>query len=512
VICDILTWVAAFGVIIRHCLTRSPRKLFWADEVLTMVMVRDTTLSQMLASLKDTINAMPPTYFICIWLWSKCFGTSEIALRMFSCVCMCIAMLLCWFLLRTFCSRLVATTATIVTMFTSEEILFHNIEARCYSMYLAAYIAAGLFFILSSKRTSSVWIGIGAFLAHATLVSTHYIGMFYSGALIIGSAVAWWMTRQKGLRAYILWSSLGAAMAAFSIPFYLAQSKFGVKDSWLQVPKLGALLNYYQYGLMNIHSFILLISGIAALKIVCFDKAWKGRTQGQIASIEDQPSIDESAFRLFCVTILCLVSGVLPAGIWLESHFGVRLFLARYLLPSFILWPCLLGLSLERLAQSKDGSRGWWSWSCIRCAAMLVLALIIVVKHAGIQEGPKIQRTNHIVAMMKEQQLDFITSDGHVLSEVWHYGGHSIEQLKYVPSTQRKGERKFIEKVEHHIIDGLERRFWHGIVLAPDQLRSRQGRFLMLAQDREDCLEDGTISSEFQVVENLGEGLVIVEK
>ena len=514
-IVDIFTCVASFAILVRHCLTRSPRKLFWTDEVLTLVMVRDTTLEQMFTSLKDTINAMPPTYFVCIWLWSQLFGTSEIALRLFSCVCVCLAWLLCWLLLRTFCSRLVAATATIVTIFSSGEVLFYNMEARCYSMYLAAYIAAGLFFVRSSRPSISVGIGIGAFLAHATLVSTHYVGILYSGALIVAAGFAWWITRMNGLRTYIVWSTLGAAMTVFTIPFYLAQRSLGGEDNWLVAPQAGALLSCYQYGLLNIHDYILLIAGIAGLKILLFDGFGKEQSLQQVPAIVDQELTVEATSRSLCVTIFCLVSGIFPVVIWVESQFGIRLFLARYLLPSFIIWPCLLGMYLQRLAQAKPGDKtGWSSGLCsvILCGAMITLALMVVVKHRGVQEGPRIEKMQQVAAAMKSLKLDFVTSDAHILFPVWHYGGHSVERLKYLRSTQRKGDRKNTERAEHRIVDALQRHFWSGIVLPPEELRSRRGRFLMLTQDRNDCLEDGTISSEFQVVEDLGEGLVIIER
>ena len=109
-IADVATCLAGVGMLVGMCLARSPQKMFWMDEVFTLVMVHGTTMGEMFASLKDTINAMPPAYFVCLWTWSRAFGTSELALRMFSCLCMCVAWFFCWRLLRTFCSRPAAAT------------------------------------------------------------------------------------------------------------------------------------------------------------------------------------------------------------------------------------------------------------------------------------------------------------------------------------------------------------------------------------------------------------------
>jgi hypothetical protein len=145
---------------------------------------------------------------------------------------------------------------------------------------------------------------------------------------------------------------------------------------------------------------------------------------------------------------------------------------------------------------------------------MVALTLFTVVKLPGVQgmSRTESQKMRRIAAAMKDHGLDFVSSDIHVLFPVWHYGGHSIERLKYLRLTQRKGNRKIGERTRIRIVDALERHFWHGIVLTLEQLRGRQGRFLMLSQDREDCLEDSMISSKFRVVADLGEGLVIVER
>ena len=228
---DVATCLAAVGMLVGMCLARSPQKLFWTDEVLTLVTVHDTTLGEMFASVKDTIIAMPPAYFARLWPWSKAFGTSEIALRMFSCLCMCLAWFFCWRLLRTSCSRATAATASLAGMFITKEITSNNAEARGYAMYLAAYMAAGLFFVLSWGQATSARVAIGAFLAHAALVTTHYVGCLYSGALILSSLAAYAATHWRGLRSYAIAGTLGSAMFVICIPFYLDQRSLGGDDN-----------------------------------------------------------------------------------------------------------------------------------------------------------------------------------------------------------------------------------------------------------------------------------------
>ncbi len=506
----LLACAAVFGVFVRHCLVTSSRKFFWTDEVLTLLMVHETSCKQMLAALRDTINAMPPTYFVCLWLWSKPFGTSELSLRMFSCLGICLAWLLCWLLLRTFCTPSMALIATSITMLGSRELLYFNIEARCYALYLAAYIAAGLCFVLSARKRQSPWVGGGSFLAHATLVTTHYIGVLYSGALIMGAVVAWRITRYAGMKSYVLWSCGGAALCLLDMPFLLDQRALGTEGNWLKPPDLRALWSCYGNGSVPLHAATLSVAVCAATKYALFDKSWQ---QGAAAATDDW-SLDEARGRRLAVLIFVLVSTVMPTAVWAESHVGLRLFLDRYLVPSFIIWPCLLGLSLDCLARSEQD--GWSarlfrvaSWTS--CAGLAIFALITMVQYRS-DSDVRIKRMQHVAAVMSERGLDFVTSSDAVYLPAWHFQGHKVQGLKYLRSTSRAGDRKYSEHTEHFIIDAVERNFLHGTVITPEDLGHRRGKFLMLAQDRAECLADGSMPAEFRVIDDLGQGLILVER
>jgi hypothetical protein len=217
------------------------------------------------------------------------------------------------------------------------------------------------------------------------------------------------------------------------------------------------------------------------------------------------------------LVLLCLVSFLMPIAIWTESRVGIRVFLGRYLLPSFVVWPCALGLVLERLAvvSRSDGPRvgggaGWLvrAAPAAACGAVAALAVSFGLNHnqSDLLEISKIRSMKHIAEAIRVRELDFVTHDAHVFLPVWNYGGRSAERMRYVPLAE-----KFGGKTDNKIFGALERHFWPGVILTQERLRSRRMRCLMLAEEREMWIERGTISEEFRVVEDLGEGLFVVE-
>ena len=108
----------------------SPTKYFWADESLTLLLVRDVSFGQMLDALKDTINAFPPTYFCLIWFWTRVFGLIPRCVAGISSVCLAAIWILLWFMLRSTVSRLSAAAALVAGLLLARQVRMLNIEAQ----------------------------------------------------------------------------------------------------------------------------------------------------------------------------------------------------------------------------------------------------------------------------------------------------------------------------------------------------------------------------------------------
>lgn len=95
---------------------------------------------------------------------------------------------------------------------------------------------------------------------------------------------------------------------------------------------------------------ILVVIGFYAGTLAILSRARPRTSADRPARIGDRGPAGALGPRAVGLVVLCSVSFLPPIAIWAESRVGIRLFLNRYFLPSFVVWPCVLGLSLERLA------------------------------------------------------------------------------------------------------------------------------------------------------------------
>ena len=503
---DALICAAAFVVFAGYCILRSPKKVFWFDEVLTVIMVRGMSLGGMLDALRDKINAMPPTYFILVWAWSQAFGTSDLALRLFSSACMAAGWTFCWLLLRTFCSRPNALAALAVTWLCSTEVVFYICEARCYSLYLASFAAAGWLFVLAWRREPAVGLGLplGAFAANAVLVTSHYIGCFYSAALVGVSALGWVVTRWRPLGAYALGAGAGAGVFALTVPFYLAQRTLGANDNWLGKPDLMELPPLYSFGLSYLPLFILVVlaacaANQAALAIGRIDRPdsppedpvpGPGRVSG--------PRV----LGLVCLGSICLI---MPAALWVESIVALPLFLPRYLLPSFLAWPCGFAAALEMLSRSsaRDAGRSeGLPRSVLRhsptacCVVLLLLSLFIFRRSTPWPLGPFPRLLGEEIAReVRLKGLPFASRDLQLILQVLHAGKFADADLvKFVRT-------KPIYKTDPAHSAAIDRRFFPGLVVTPEELARDNQRWLMLDGERKYWIREGIAADKLRGAE-----------
>ncbi|MFC2173065.1 glycosyltransferase family 39 protein [Acidobacteriota bacterium] len=79
--------------LVFSCILFSGRKYFWYDELLSYYLISDDSFIHMLRALADHVDSSPPLYYMLGWAWAKIFGTSELSLRMISCLGICLS---CW--------------------------------------------------------------------------------------------------------------------------------------------------------------------------------------------------------------------------------------------------------------------------------------------------------------------------------------------------------------------------------------------------------------------------------
>ncbi|MFN0053049.1 MAG: hypothetical protein ACKV0T_12760 [Planctomycetales bacterium] len=323
---------------------------YWIDEVFTAVAVEDPSLGHMLNALRDEINALPPLYFILGWLWAKCFGASEMSMRTPSVIGGIVAIVGLWWGLRRLTSRRVAVACAICVPLMNQEFREHLFEARCYTLYFAAFVWAWALYVrtgdgeLSRRRLD--W---RVFLVHLLLVAVHYVGGLFSALLV---ASAWLTAKIQGDQRYrrYAWSAVASWAGVLpSLPFYLAQRKLAGEFNWVPRPPVKLLLTEFITTIDGL-PLILALLGTAWLFLEVVGK--KCDTKEPAGSRQQLPQLRPVAIFIGLLILF------IPA-IWFESRLAARLFLPRYLFLTMVGWITLVALVIDSVWHGILGfSRG----------------------------------------------------------------------------------------------------------------------------------------------------------
>lgn len=344
---EVLSLCIAAAAIIASCVVDSQRRLFWGDEVATALAVSDESFSHMLTALKDEFNAMPPLYFVVGWIWVRIFGASELSLRLPAAFFVVVGIVAIWAALRRFMSRWPATYCAIVLPLLVGTIRYHICEARCYALYFAAYaIAVALYLHCTGRHDRSLLFYISVVLVHGVLVGVHYVGGLFSALIVIAALLSWKFDGDVRFFRYGLSALLGWIAVIPAVPFLLAQRKISTQHSFIADTQIGDLIGLIGGGdIAHFHliATFMLLGWLVAEWIDDSDVyervAWRpGREAGHVAV-------------LMAVTI-----AFLPA-VWLESRWGARIFISRYLFPASVAWVVAIGFVYGGLFEKLWGLR-----------------------------------------------------------------------------------------------------------------------------------------------------------
>ncbi len=167
---------------------------FWADEALTA-----HEAGQSFPAMLHTVTSVettPPLYFVVIWIWSKAFGGSEVALRSISALAGVATVPIAYLCARELIDRragLIAAALVAVNPF----MIWYSQEARAYMLLAALSGASFLWFLRArrepSRRNLAGWAGFSALA-----LMTH----FFAGFAVAPEAV-WllWAWRSRPPRS-----------------------------------------------------------------------------------------------------------------------------------------------------------------------------------------------------------------------------------------------------------------------------------------------------------------------
>lgn len=120
----------------------------------------------------------PPLHFLVLHYWIKCFGISEIAVRIPSLIFSSLTVLFIYRIGKQFFNLRIAVYASIIFTFSTYQVMFAH-EARAYAL-MGLLTAVSMFYYLRIilLKDQNKWNFCWFFLANALLIYTHFFGFF----------------------------------------------------------------------------------------------------------------------------------------------------------------------------------------------------------------------------------------------------------------------------------------------------------------------------------------------
>jgi len=334
--------ILACASLIISCIIISAKKIYWNDELYSYYFVSDPSFSKMLVAFHDKINNTPILYFAIGWVWDKVFGSSEVSLRLFSSMGMCLGLVAAWVTLRRTYSFWATAFGTLFIFCTSHIIVLQNAEARMYGLFLGLCAVAFWFYDQFCRNrepsTKLLWLNAAV---HAAILHTHLFGGFYSGAILVCLILSdryFKMFRPRVYLSIILsWLTI-----LFYIPSFLNQSDAGKPRTWISAPylvDLGDMLNITSSPFFK-RAFIPLL----LFFLILYYFRTRNNSFGTLLKKENLFSNSEIPLVLFAFVFL-----VLPIFIWLFSLTIKPIFYDRYMIPTALGWAILFAHVFQRI-------------------------------------------------------------------------------------------------------------------------------------------------------------------
>ncbi|MBV8886759.1 MAG: glycosyltransferase family 39 protein [Chroococcidiopsidaceae cyanobacterium CP_BM_RX_35] len=355
------------------CAVVSNKKFFWNDELLSFYLLSDPSFTNMMSAWGDTFNQAPPLYFMFGWLWTKIFGNTELSLRLFSSLTLCLAFTLIWIVLRRTYNFWAVSIAVLSVFCLSELILYHNAEVRMYGLFTAT-CALGLlqFDSFNRKRKySRKSLFINA-LIHGAIVLTHLFGILYSGAILFAFLISDRYFKYLRLNVYIS-VVLGWLFLLPFIPSILNQANNDAK--WFSYVSASQLFKYFIFTPKLEVLFLSLLLVSAFLYVVQLkDK----RSEENFTSFNTNLLVETE----FSLLILAGTFLAVPVIAWVISRIVTPMLNERYIIPTIaISWSILLAYLSSKIiptSQSEYLSRSKKSFFNKRYFILLIFVFILL--------------------------------------------------------------------------------------------------------------------------------------
>lgn len=210
----------------------------WHDEGYTMMLAPMGPLEILERTARDV---HPPLYYLVLHYWLGLFGTSELAARSFSALCLLAAVPLVYLLMKRLYSERAAAVAAILVAF-SPFLIRYGQEARMYGM-VAFVLLLATYSLVRALQGKNRWWWLLYALAIAAGLYTHYYTIFLIAAHWVYVAYLTRTPAGTGLKNPWWWGSnvLAASIFALWLPSAIAQFTRVQGGFWIPKPTASTL-------------------------------------------------------------------------------------------------------------------------------------------------------------------------------------------------------------------------------------------------------------------------------
>lgn len=318
----VLRWLAA-GLPLLVCLILSPKKSAWVDEIYALLLLGDTNFHRVWDATHAGVDGGLPLYYVLAWLWGSLFGRTLLAFRMFTAAGFSLATLVLWRTLARQYSSLAVAIGLLAIVFNSWLVLFQCAEVRFYGLYSLAAVGVMAAQSRLQREDWKVFDGILVFLAHVFLVSSHALGILYSGASLLGLVAH---DKHRGKFRFNIYACIAASWLALlpMLPVLHRISDIGKPHNWMLPPDLRAVVRFYGFTSL---SFVFTMMIVFAILLY-----------SRLAT----------RWTPFPMPLFVAFSWLLlPIAVAIESQFGTILFVDRYFIPTIFAAGVLVAALLD---------------------------------------------------------------------------------------------------------------------------------------------------------------------
>lgn len=431
---------------------KAARLPLWTDEILTLMVVRQTGVTGVLAAIREGCDSAPPLYALAARALTPVLGEGALALRLPSLVGF-IAMCLAVFVFAR--RRMPAAWAALAMLIACDAAYEYATEARPYGMVLGCAGWALVCWQAAAEDSRRRWALTGLGLSLALGIAFHYYTVAVVAVLATGEAVRWRASRRTDVPV-LLALGLPALVLIPHYPLILAAARFA-PTFWAR-PSLASVPGFY-------HAYL---GGVAVLLFASI-AVWAVRRPPALEKrVPSFPACERAACAALALMPVPLVAAGLIAGVGIVP---------RYAISALIGVAVLLTLF-------------WAGRTSTSMAAGLVIAFLALgaLRAADSLAAPfalrEAEAIRQVLPRLPEDPAPILIANDHAFLELWFYGGPRLRQRLFYGLSPAMDRQYNGTDTSALILSALRRRV---PIQAPDygSFVASHPRFFLVADGRD---------------------------